>query len=87
MIDYKMLKPLLVDAGGGEKYIPLSNLLDLLQSRVSVLDNEIGKPHLQHDVTEFNRGLRWEALSLLQALRDREPGTPRGILPSAGPIN
>jgi hypothetical protein len=82
MSDYKALRTLLVDGGGGEKYIPHSIMLDLLEKRVSVLNNEIGKPHLSHDETEFRRGLRWEVLSLMQALKDREPGT---VIPT-GPI-
>lgn len=72
---YKDLRPHLVDAGGGEKYLPLHVFLDMLQKRVSVLDEEIGRPHAAIEPTQFHRGCRWEILSIIQALKERELGT------------
>ena len=77
MTNYKELSPHLIDAGGGEKYLPLSLLLDFMKKRVTFLDNEIGTPHRDMETTQFHRGSRWELLSFLQAFKDQKLGTER----------
>lgn len=70
MIDYKQLRKSVLDQGPAGKFLPLSSLLDALTHRATFLANELSTPGLDPTKTEFLRGARFEALSLLQALKD-----------------
>jgi len=70
MIDYKKLSESLIDQGGGAKVLPLPALLSALTARATFLANELSTPGMDPTKTEFLRGVRYEALSLLQALKD-----------------
>ena len=68
---YKSLIPALTDAGGGALYIPLSKLVDTLESRATVLAIEAARPGLDSIKTELVRGQRLECLLLLDAFKDQ----------------
>ncbi len=63
-----------VDGPGGEKYVPLSNFLDIIEKRIILLTDSIARPGTRMRDTECLRGQVLELRQLQKALREQAPG-------------
>jgi hypothetical protein len=74
MSSYASLVPELLARGGAEKDLPLSKLLDLIATRVTVVYEALGTPGVSVAETEFLRGRLAELRDMQKAFRTNTSG-------------